>query len=118
MNSELRPSCSIGLQRARTNSRSHQKANGIATVRRPARIAKNAGDPPQKSEGAYGLARNDAAYADAEAASPAIANHFSTRCSCSDVRAASSATPTKPPAKTNPAHGKMEKVARPWSGRM
>src|SRR5436190_16428009 len=103
MKRELRPNCSIGLQRVRTAKRSHQKANGITAVRRPARSAKKAGEPPQNSDWTYGLGRKETAYAHAASARPVVTNQFCSRSSRSDVRAPSRSTPTQAPAKTNPA---------------
>src|SRR3954466_1289129 len=89
----------------------------MTAVSRPARMAKNAGEPPQNSECGYGLGRNEAAYAPIASTTPATASHLFSRDSPEGVRAASSRTPMHAPANTNPVHGKKQKLEKPDSGR-
>src|SRR4026208_1667244 len=96
---------------------SHAYANGTMNVRMPTRTAKNAGEPPQNSECAYGVGRKDPAYAATPSVTPAIASHAFNRDSRSGVLAWSRNRPMTAPAKTNPAHGKKQNAEKPPSGR-
>src|SRR3954447_16319026 len=119
MNSDVCPSTCIALHRRPAPGRcSHQYATAIAKVMMPARMKKKAGELVQKSDRAYGVGRNDAAYAaDASPTAPAARRTF-RRASSSDVRARSIRTPATAPAGTNAAHGKVEKFVSPGIGRM
>ena len=105
MNRELLPSCSSGLHDP-TDDRdvpTTYAQREAGAMRMPVRSRKNAGEPPQNSECAYGEGRNDARVGGSRKRC-ARRREASVQLAIRDpgVRAPSSSTPTTAPANTNP----------------